>query len=162
MRVSFLLRVLFSSKRRSKLYSNLRLCGLSSFPQLINYLSFDLNGQIGCPAFFAVTFNLVLLKIIAVTVLTYSGWIHLNCSSIGTKFNGAETNSRIAHDLGNLLMNSNCFAIFFFSSILVMSVQISIWLFLLIKLRPENIIFDLELKQNICKAQRMPDNRSDH
>ena len=40
-------------------------------------------------------------------------------------FNGAETNYRIACKLGILLMNSNCFAIFF-SNILVMSVQISI------------------------------------
>ena len=54
-----------------------------------------------------------------------SGWLQLNCSSIGTGFNGAETNCRIAHNLGILLMNSNCFAIFF-SGILVMSVQISI------------------------------------
>ena len=38
---------------------------------------------------------------------------------------GAETNCRMAHNLGILLKNSNCFAIFF-SSILVMSVQISI------------------------------------
>ena len=37
----------------------------------------------------------------------------------------AETNCRIAHNLGILLMSSNCFAIFF-SSILVMTVQISI------------------------------------
>ena len=42
-------------------------------------------------------------------------------------FNGAETNCRIAHNLGILLMNSNCFAIFV-SSILVTSVQISIYL----------------------------------
>ena len=42
-----------------------------------------------------------------------SGWLHLNCSSIGTGFNGAETNCRIAHNLGILLMNSNCFAIYF-------------------------------------------------
>ena len=27
-----------------------------------------------------------------------SGWLHLNCSSIGTRFNGAETNCRIAHN----------------------------------------------------------------
>ena len=54
-----------------------------------------------------------------------SGWLHLNCSSIGTGFNGAETSCRIALNFGILLMNSNCFA-FFFSSILVMSVQISI------------------------------------
>ena len=53
------------------------------------------------------------------------GWLHLNCSSIGTGFNGAETNCRIVLNLGILLMNSNCFAIFL-SSILVMSVQISI------------------------------------
>ena len=53
-----------------------------------------------------------------------SGWLHLNCFSIGTGFNGVQTNCRIAHNLGILLMNSNCFAIFF-SSILVMSVQIS-------------------------------------
>ena len=41
-----------------------------------------------------------------------NGWLHLNCSSIGTGFNGAETNYRIVHNLGILLMNSNCFAIF--------------------------------------------------
>ena len=40
-------------------------------------------------------------------------------------FDGAETNCRIAHNLGILLMNSNCFAIFF-SGIIAMSVQISI------------------------------------
>ena len=40
-------------------------------------------------------------------------------------FNGAGTNCRIAHNLGILLMNSKCFAIFF-RSILVMSVEISI------------------------------------
>ena len=39
--------------------------------------------------------------------------------------NGAETNCRIAHNLAILLMNSNCFAIFF-SGIIAMSVQISI------------------------------------
>ena len=42
-----------------------------------------------------------------------SGWLHLNCSSIGTGFNGAETSFRNAHNLGILMMNSNCFAIFF-------------------------------------------------
>ena len=58
-----------------------------------------------------------------------SGWLHLSCSSIGTGFNGAETNRRIAHTLGILLMNSNCFAIFF-SGIIAMSVQISIQIIL--------------------------------
>ena len=38
--------------------------------------------------------------------------------------NGAETNCRIVHNLGILLMNSNCFAIFL-SSIQVMSFKIS-------------------------------------
>ena len=52
------------------------------------------------------------------------GWLHLHSSSIGTGFNRAKTNCRTAHDLSILLTNSNCFAIFF-SSILVMSVQIS-------------------------------------
>ena len=56
-----------------------------------------------------------------------SGWLHLNFSSIGTGFNGTETNCRIVHNLGIMLMNSNQFAIFF-SSILVMSAQISIWI----------------------------------
>ena len=41
-----------------------------------------------------------------------SGWLHLSCSSIGKGFNGAETCCRIAHNLGILLMNSNCFSIF--------------------------------------------------
>ena len=31
----------------------------------------------------------------------------------GSHFDGAETNCRIAHNLGILLMNSNCFAFFF-------------------------------------------------
>ena len=35
-----------------------------------------------------------------------SGWLHLNCSLIGTGFNGAETNCRIARNLGILLINS--------------------------------------------------------
>ena len=48
-----------------------------------------------------------------------------SCKSLG--FKGAETNCRIAHNLGILLMNSNCFAIFFQQhSTVVMSVQISI------------------------------------
>ena len=63
-----------------------------------------------------------------------SGWLHLHCSSIGTGFNGAETNCRIAHNLGILLMNSNCFAISF-SGIIVMSVQISIYPKLFFKLK---------------------------
>ena len=49
-----------------------------------------------------------------------------HASKTQTGFNGSETNCRIAHNLGILLMNSNCFVIFFFSRILVMSVQISI------------------------------------
>ena len=44
------------------------------------------------------------------------------------RFNGAEINCRIAHNLGILLMNSNCFAIYF-SSILVISFEISISFF---------------------------------
>ena len=48
-----------------------------------------------------------------------SGWLHLNCYSIGTGFNGAETNCRIAYNLGILLMNSNCFAIIFSSSLVI-------------------------------------------
>ena len=42
-----------------------------------------------------------------------SGRLHLNCSSFGTGFNGAETNCRIAYNLGILLMNSNCFGVYF-------------------------------------------------
>ena len=34
------------------------------------------------------------------------GWLLLKCSAIGIGFNGAETNCRIAHILGILLMNS--------------------------------------------------------
>ena len=56
-----------------------------------------------------------------------SGWLHLNCSSIGTGFNGAETNCRIAHSLGILLMNSNCFVIYFRRHVQFMSVHISIY-----------------------------------
>ena len=50
-----------------------------------------------------------------------NGWLHLNFSSICTGFNGTKTNCRIAHNLGILLMNSNCFAVIF-SRILVMFV----------------------------------------
>ena len=50
--------------------------------------------------------NVVLL------LCSLSWWLYLNFSSVGTGFNGAETNCRIAHNLGILLMNSNCFAIF--------------------------------------------------
>ena len=42
-----------------------------------------------------------------------SGWLHLNCSSIGTVFNAAETNCKAASNLCILLMNSNCFTIYF-------------------------------------------------
>ena len=42
-----------------------------------------------------------------------SEWLHLNCSSIGTGFNGTENNGRIARNLGILMMNSSCFAIYF-------------------------------------------------
>ena len=57
---------------------------------------------------------LVFLTLLNVVQLlcSLSGWLHLNCFSIGTRFIGAETNYRIAHNLGILLMNSNCFAIF--------------------------------------------------
>ena len=50
-----------------------------------------------------------------------SGWLYLNCYSIGTGFNGAETNVYIgfAFSLCILLMKSNCFAIYFPSSISV-------------------------------------------
>ena len=43
-----------------------------------------------------------------------SRWLYLNCSSIGTGFNAAGTNFRIARNLGILLMTSNSgFAIYF-------------------------------------------------
>ena len=72
-----------------------------------------------------------------------SGWLHLNCSSIGTGFNGAETNCRIAHNLGVLLTNSNCFAIFF-SSILV------ICLFRYLFVAVDSCFFSLSLKSISC------------
>ena len=37
---------------------------------------------------------------------SHCGWLLLKCSAIGIGFNGAETNCRIAHILGILLMNS--------------------------------------------------------
>ena len=37
---------------------------------------------------------------------SHCGWLLLKCSTIGIGFNGAETNCRIAHILGILLMNS--------------------------------------------------------
>ena len=61
-------------------------------------------------------------------------------------FNGAETNCRIAHNLGILLMNNNGFSIFF-SSILVMSVQISTWV------KQQQVKENLKVKRYIvCKA----------
>ena len=37
---------------------------------------------------------------------SHCGWLLLKCSAIGIGFNGVETNCRIAHILGILLMNS--------------------------------------------------------
>ena len=42
----------------------------------------------------------------AVTLLSHTYLLLLKCSTIGIGFNGAETNCRIAHILGILLMNS--------------------------------------------------------
>ena len=36
------------------------------------------------------------------SLCSLSAWLYLNCSSIGTGFNGAETNCRIARNLGIL------------------------------------------------------------
>ena len=60
-----------------------------------------------------------------------------------TGFNGAETNCRIVHNLGILLMNSNCFAIIF-SSIQVMSVQISVVNWILFKKKRVNQSINLK------------------
>ena len=46
---------------------------------------------------------------------SHCGWLLLKCSTIGIGFNGAETNCRIAHILGILLMNS-CNTDIFFSN----------------------------------------------
>ena len=46
---------------------------------------------------------------------SHCGWLLLKCSAIGIGFNGAETNCRIAHILGILLMNS-CNTDIFFST----------------------------------------------
>ena len=67
---------------------------------------------------------LVLLNVVHL-LYSLSGMVHLNCSLNGTRFNETKTSCIIAHNLCILLMNTNCIAIFF-SSILVMSVQISI------------------------------------
>ena len=69
--------------------------------------------------------NLLLPLLTFSLLCSLNGWLHLNYSSIGTEFNGAETNCRIAHNLGILLINNNFFAILF-SSILVMFVPLSI------------------------------------
>ena len=63
--------------------------------------------------FSVLTFSLPFFASVVRLLCSLSGWLHLNCSSVGTGFNGAETNCRIAHNLGILLMNSNCFAIYF-------------------------------------------------
>ena len=44
---------------------------------------------------------------------SHCGWLLLKCSAIGIGFNGAETNCRIEHILGILLMNSSNTDIFF-------------------------------------------------
>ena len=45
-------------------------------------------------------------NVYSVTELTYSGWLLLKWSTVGIGFDGAETNCRIAHVLGILLMIS--------------------------------------------------------
>ena len=40
------------------------------------------------------------------SLCSHCGWLLLKCFAIGIGFNGAETNCRIAHILGILLMNS--------------------------------------------------------
>ena len=71
--------------------------------------------------------------------------LRVKCTSHNTStgFNGAETSCRMAHSLGILLMNNNCFAIFF-TIILVMSVQIFIW-----KTRRSNHLQMLEQMQHL-------------
>ena len=60
-------------------------------------------------SFFLYNFYLIFCCCFFVQLLcSLSGWLHLNCTSVGTGFNGAETNCGIAHNLGILLMNSNC------------------------------------------------------
>ena len=63
--------------------------------------------------FYGLSVGFLYLTNVAQLLCSLSGWLHLNCASIGTEFNGAETNCRTGRNLGILPMNSNCFAIFF-------------------------------------------------
>ena len=66
--------------------------------------------------FYLLVFLTLLVNVVQL-LFSLSGWLHLNCSSIDTGFNGAEINCRIAHtDLGILLMNSNCQDCFLYSA----------------------------------------------
>ena len=67
------------------------------------------------------------------TFLTTIGLIVPHHSESAVVDQTHKTNCRTAHNLGILLMNSNCFALFF-SSILLVSVPISICCYSVIKL----------------------------
>ena len=69
--------------------------------------------------------TLVLLIVAKSVLLMFCLW---NGKLESVTLNGTVTNCRIAHNLGILLMNSNCFAIFY-SGIIAMFVQISICYF---------------------------------
>ena len=59
----------------------------------------------------------------------HCGWLLLKCSAIGIGFNGAETNCRIAHILGILLMNSCNTDIFFSNYYHLQSVRFELYIF---------------------------------
>ena len=60
---------------------------------------------------------------------SHCGWLLLKCSAIGIGFNGAETNCRIAHILGILLMNSCNTDRFLATTVVYGLSSLNIWVF---------------------------------
>ena len=61
--------------------------------------------QLTLDAYFILTV-IILFSLPILTFSSHSGWLLLKWSTVGTGFDGAETNCRIAHVLGILLMIS--------------------------------------------------------
>ena len=89
---------------------------------------------------------------------SHCGWLLLKCSAIGIGFNGAETNCRIAHILGILLMNS-CNTDRFLATTIICSLStlnsLFVWLFAFsVKTGTRRIIRPDELSSVVRLEQR--------
>ena len=65
-----------------------------------------LDGKLHLTSSFCFALFSLLIYMCCSQLCSHCGWLLLKCSAIGIGFNGAETNCRIAHILGILLMNS--------------------------------------------------------